>query len=713
MKKVLLTSLVLLIAFPCICFSQRAKMSPYVREASRQAKLSAAHGGALYANDQRTPTKLATRPTLTAFVKVTEAKELIACGCEILAQWDDLFIASIPLDSLEPLAAKKAVSRIEACRPMSIANDTCAQLLGTNRVWNGEQLPLAFTGEGVVVGIQDIGFDFTHPTFAGRIQAFWDMLSPDTMGSNMPVGRDYIGWQSIHALGHSFDGQQEAHGTHTAGSAAGSGYQGHYQGMAPESELVMIANATGNNVNLIDSADLYKYTNATDVLGFKYAFDYAESQGKPCVISFSEGADDDLYESDLFFEALENITGPGKILVASAGNKGLNKSYLPKPKGDECATAKMIAREGQMLYFVRTDRPIDNTLLIDDISYSIDTELVANCEDSIFTDTIVTSKAAYELFVALYPSCWNDRQLVYEIFVSSEAPNFEVTFEMVGEDAFAEAFSYMGTLRGDETRYDYSIQIPSAAPAVISVGAVGYRDFVINYKGQRKVYQHETGGCRSNYSSIGPSLKGDTKPDIMAPGNNVISSYNSFYLEQNSTASDVDWDTERFNYEGRTYSWTSNSGTSMSSPIAAGIIALWLQANPQLTKDDLLDVFAHTARHYDDTLTYPNSHYGYGEINAYEGLLYILGFSGIVSPNLLSEDIFPLKEGEVAEFYSTDGRKLYTLTYADSQTVILCSDAKPFQFSQSPQLSHLPQGIYAVQIISPTPSRCGSSLFRR
>ena len=55
--------------------------------------------------------------------------------------------------------------------------------------YSGQDLPQTYTGKGVVVGIQDIGFDLTHPTFYStnmkdyRIKALWDQLSKDTIGS--------------------------------------------------------------------------------------------------------------------------------------------------------------------------------------------------------------------------------------------------------------------------------------------------------------------------------------------------------------------------------------------------------------------------------------------------------------------------------------------------------------------------------------------------
>ena len=85
-------------------------------------------------------------------------------------------------------------------------------------------------------------------------------------------------------------------------------------------------------------ADVYKYTYATDALGFKYIFDYAEQTNQPCVISFSEGSQQDFYGYDvLYYEMLGELVGPGRILVASAGNEGRKLSYLRKERGREKA----------------------------------------------------------------------------------------------------------------------------------------------------------------------------------------------------------------------------------------------------------------------------------------------------------------------------------------------------------------------------------------
>ena len=164
----------------------------------------------------------------------------------------------------------------------------------------------------------DIGFDLTHPNWYSadmqkyRIKQVWDMLDSseegeavvgktDTGNDTIYVGRQYIGAEAILNKRHTADAMEHYHGTHTMGTATGSGGEGNgtispYIGMAPDAEICIVSNYTSDNKDIVSKADTYKYTTATDLLGFKYIFDYAESVGKPCVINFSEGTSDDLHE---------------------------------------------------------------------------------------------------------------------------------------------------------------------------------------------------------------------------------------------------------------------------------------------------------------------------------------------------------------------------------------------------------------------------------
>ena len=145
---------------------------------------------------------------LTAFVCISpeEVDDLFKKhNCQKRAQWGDICIASIPLAELGALAKEPAVTRIEANQSTSLCVDTTAAVVQALPVYESSPSHQAYTGEGVVVGVVDIGFDLTHPNFLdnttgqSRIRAFWDQLSRDTIGSALPIGRDYVGAEAISA----------------------------------------------------------------------------------------------------------------------------------------------------------------------------------------------------------------------------------------------------------------------------------------------------------------------------------------------------------------------------------------------------------------------------------------------------------------------------------------------------------------------------------
>ncbi|QQS36792.1 MAG: S8 family peptidase [Ignavibacteriales bacterium] len=95
-------------------------------------------------------------------------------------------------------------------------------------------------------------------------------------------------------------------------------------------------------------------------------------------------------------------------------------------------------------------------------------------------------------------------------------------------------------------------------------------------------------GTRSSFSSVGPTVDGRTKPDIMAMGSStrVASPYNN-------------------------NNFTTASGTSFSCPLAAGVAALILCANPNLTPLQVRDAMRNTASRH----TNPDNEYGWGILN--------------------------------------------------------------------------------------------------
>ena len=618
------------------------KMSPFVREAMASSLV----------NKQLTRSQSDNR-LLTAFVRIdgNSAEVLKQYGCKELARVGDVSIAAIPLNKLGALSCGKQVKRIETGRRCSVQMDTTRLVVNAEAVYMGEGLLQTYTGRGVVVGVQDIGFDLTHPNFYSgdmsryRIKAMWDQLSRDTIGSTLYVGRDYVGKEALLQLGHPLDGETQTHGTHTAGIAAGSGAEGNgvispYRGVACEADLVLVDNAA-DNISLIDPKDYYKYTYATDALGFKYIFDYAERMHQPCVINFSEGSSQDFHgEDQLYYDLLAKLVGPGRIIVSSAGNNGARNSYIHKSFGKERAGAFIMSNEKRFSCTAKSKQPFTFRVTIYDNVASpnivdVSTVNICSAQDSLLTDTLSVGGKKYIWRVLAYPNSYDASETAYDFQLSSPSKvgdSPQVSLQVIGRDADIELYRMSGymfphtldpVLDAGDCRY--TIFSPSSSPDVICVGSTSYRTQFVNYLGEKKVYDSGRNGIRSPFSAMGPTLDGRIKPDVMSPGQNIVSSYSTFFINNPANVNgSVQSDVRHFDYNGRTYAWNSNAGTSMSAPVVAGAIALWLQADPMLTPADCLEIFSKTCTHYDTSLSYPNNLYGYGQIDVAAGLREVL-----------------------------------------------------------------------------------------
>ena len=671
--------------------------------------------------------------TLCAFVRIDGDGDQVlrSHGCEPLMSEGNIWIASIPLSRLAPLSHAGGVRRIEAGRSNSIQTDTMATILNARKAYEGGgTLPRAYTGKGVVVGVMDIGFDLTHPNFYNadateyRIKAFWDQLATD---SNRYVGRDYEGEEALLALAHSRDGLDQTHGTHTLGIAAGGGWDpdepGKYRGMAYESDICLVANAVSENKELIDPADYYKYTYATDVMGFKYLFDYASAHGQPCVASFSEGSHEDFRGDDqLYYEMLSALVGKGRILVASAGNNGGYKTYFRKPSGVGQAGCFITPVKQQAAFTLKSAAAFTITLKawnLEGGSRELSTAAILALKDS----TLRASTPLGELVVAAYRSCYDAEEVCYDVLLT-QMPERPFSLKVTGGDADVEFYQLLGipTTNPLDASLDagentHSIHSPSSAPRVIAVGANGYREDIYTYKGEHRTYGVGLHGKRYTASSVGPTFDGRMKPDVVAPGVNVISSYSSYYLENHPNAWDIEnSDKKHFDFQGRTYAWNYNSGTSMATPAVAGAIALWLQAKPDLTPEEVMEVIGKTSLHPDSTLSYPNNEYGHGQIDVYAGLLELLHLTRIEDISThqparvtirpaqdrrvrIAFDAAPAHDFMVS-VYSADGRKLLARRLAGGSRV--------YELDLSCCLA----GVYAVQVNGGSKDTTGSSLVR-
>ena len=705
-----------------------SKLSPQLRSLLLSKKHAAA-------GRKNSPQKASTIQQVCAFVRTagTDTTPLTANGCRVLASVGDISIAMVPLGSVPALSRHPQVLRIEAQRGNELMLDTTSTVTRADLVRAATNLPQAYDGSGVVVGVQDVGFDLTHPTFLDadghlRVSRFWDQISTDTIGSNMSVGAEYTDEASLLAYGHSRDAKLITHGTHTAGIAAGGGYGTPYVGLAPGSELCLVSNVVSTDMQLLSEDELYKYTYAMDALGFKYIFDYAESVGKPCVVNFSEGSTQDFQGNDvLYYEMLSRLVGPGRILVAAAGNSGHLKNYFSKPAGVPSMGTFFRVWSGSLGFTAKSARPFGVRFVAygsQRDTLTIDTRRVIEAQDSLVYDTLRSGNEEFCVVMQAYKSCYNPSETAFDVMIyGPEHPGMSTPFsvEMVGSEAEIEFYRMSGEMYANDINAQlaagdnsHSVNSPSSAPCVISVGATAYRSHYTNKSGNVVTNNWGTAGAVARFSSCGPTFDGRIKPEVVAPGVNIISAYGYPYLEaQEQLPEEVVATTE---LNGHTYGWTSDSGTSMASPVVVGIIAQWLQANPKLSPDDIRTIFASTCSRPDTLTAVPSNTWGYGAIDAYAGLLNVLGLSGIsdisaynpqgLASLRVADGVMEaaLKTPATAPFtvslYSTTGQKLSAHTFAAGTS---CA---------SIDVSGCQRGVYAVQISVQEKALHGSLLVR-
>jgi len=509
----------------------------------------------------------------------------------------------------------------------------------TDSVHAGFGLPQGFTGNDVLIGIVDWGFDYTHPMFydtamtASRIRGIWDQFR---IGGPSPEGFDYgrvedtpedlaaLGSDTANVYSYSY------HGTHVGGIAGGAGAGTELIGMAPSAELLFAT-------FLVDESA------AMDA--FAWMQDVAEADGKRLVINMSWslpqfGTRDGLGMINQYINAMSE---EGVVFVGSGGNNGDSDFHIAHDfQGDTMRSRVQFYPEsanvnmwGQNLtMWGEPGASFEASFAITEMGSTVvdespwyDTEagplmldsMLVHAGDTLLFDLVVEDahpdngrpyvrfrirKGASALGIGLQIRADQGQVHAWNVtHLSNGVGNWGQDFQSTGSDWTA----------GDP---EYGVSQPANTESVIAVGA--YYSEYLNPVG------NEGGGTLANFSTLGPTIDGRTKPDISAPGVSVESSISSF--------TDANFNqTESVDFGGVSYPFARLSGTSMSGPAVAGIAALMLEANPSLTPFEVRQTLKATARMDNHTGEIPEEGspvWGWGKVNAIQA---VMAASGIQS----------------------------------------------------------------------------------
>jgi len=646
---------------------------------------------------------------LSLIIKVTDAQQMAqVCddyGMRMVTDLGHIAVVDVPISQIGKAASDPRVVRMEKEGGFHYCLDEARKIANVNPVTSGDSpLPQAYTGKGVIVGVLDGGIQYNHPTFMDdngqtRFRKVWDFNDND--GQPEPVvltnGADILARKYSYSTCNGIGATN--HASHVAGIATGSG---RYRGMAPECDI-LFADAAINPISE-RGYELYSDFLLTYV---KNMTDYATDHQQPLVINISLGNNLGFStEIKLLQEAFGLLTGPGRIIVAANGNEGNPEESNSYFDSGSNLTEKIIFSGQSMPMSYDIIWKTDGAL-----SFMLDISIGATNNTEAFSTTQLSDgmlpaveRDAYKMkFLQLDDA--PDGKHIYKLRIIPKEANlpFDAIASVTAEQSF-EAFCKMlnifhaDPIEGCTISNAYTSAVPGVFPNVIAVGNYCNRILPNEYydDGTGNIVTDVQTGMMNPSSSWGPTWDGRNKPDVSAPGS-IISSGNCYNPYNDKEV------IEKYDIAGSDAkeTWVGQFGSSQASPTVAGIVALWLQAKPNLTPDDVLTVIKSTSNAIEPI---PNNHSGAGVIDAYAGLCKILGLSTAI-PTLSKNQPAHVTFRLVGDVLYADGADDGTpvTVYSLSGTVLQTTTVRQGCIS----LGGIRQGVYAVQL-----GKLGSTLIR-
>lgn len=627
--------------------------------AASQSKLSgSAQIMLMRHNSEKALSRAADTTEVMAFITLNkgyDSENLRAKGLDITSDFGDICIVTLPLSRAEEIASMKEVKAVEFGEQSGIMMDRARTLSGVDEVHAGSTYNnTAYTGKGVITGLYDTGLDPNHAAFrntdgTSRVKAIF--LAKGYQNASVT---DYTTADAISKF--ETDTRFETHGTHVAGIMAGSkGVTGDY------------AQATGNTTTrtngeipyygvaynsdlVIGCGDFY---DASIMAGVERVVNYAKSQGKPAVVNLSLGGNSGAHDPNSTVSKLMDRLGQDAIICIAAGNEGEEPMAIQKEFNNRGSAGKTLNTfivpekdDSPVSYNAEfwsdTDAPFTCEMILFKLNPSGGGEIVArktvnngttrwNSSDNdefkkVFTpaSSVSVSCGVDPVTNRFYVNMSNSLQyaggasaIIFGVNITG-TPGRKCFAYMnmpynAQQKARFETKNISGYTAGSP---DGSINGFGCGYNMVSVGAWVSRT-TAPYIGTGSYNGGGVQGRIASFSSYGQTGDGRQLPHVAAPGAQIVSAYSQYYFDEVGMAKDRTCAySESFNRKNAYYPM---QGTSMATPFAAGVIALWLEANPNLTIADVQNIIKTTS---DPMTSSPEEikRFGAGKINALKGI---------------------------------------------------------------------------------------------
>lgn len=604
-------------------------------------------------------------------------------GIHIWYTRDKMALAAVPRSifqqSTEVEGIRKASIGVMARPHLNIAvPDTRADIVIEGR--DGLQHP--YTGNGILVGLSDIGFDATHPAFTGRIAGFSHYNLNDNTCSNLLAEGDIT------------DCPTQTHATHVCGILAGDDPAVPYKGVARGSMIYSTTSETLYDANIL--------------CGVEEIIRYGKEHDLPTVINLSLGTTLGPHDGTGAFTRYLDLCANDATILLSAGNEG-SASVSARKKFSENETSLSVGLSsnlyddlmkfsGSVDIWGDTGQTILMKIKVWDITtekylYSTDWIDFNNAKDEIisfdfdsdpefsryFKGNLISAgqidhiNGRYNIglsgdFTSLVKHPTGNYSNVRIVLELSSAPESGV-WVYVGGNMILSGGSKIGNITGGNS--DHSISDMATGFHTICVGSATTRVTAPNLSGGEYDWSSfVTLDEVSRFSAYGTLADGRHLPHFCAPGAYIISAANSKWVESGKAFNLIPTES--------TGPYIAECGTSMSSPHAAGIMALWLEANPELTPEQLRQIAIETA--VERGVSYNNPRTGAGLIDALYGIRKALKFNGVTeAPTALVKisrldgrlSVEGIDESKaIIELYDLAGRRVRKDALPDSPVIV-------------------------------------------